>query len=45
VRGGRGGAARERNRYGHIGAFDQTFRQPSRFRRAAENEDASHVVR
>jgi len=45
VSGGRGGAARARDRYGHIGAFDETFRQPSRFRRAAENEDASHVVR
>jgi len=45
VSGRRRGAARERNRYGHIGAFGETFRQPSRFRRAAENEDASHVVR
>jgi hypothetical protein len=45
VRGGRRGAARKRNRYGHIGAFGQTFRQASCFRRAAENEDASHVVR
>ena len=45
VSGRRPGAARERNRYGHIGAFDETFRQPSRFRRAAQNEDVSHVVR
>jgi len=45
VRGRHRGAARERNRYGHVGAFDQAFRQPSRFRRAPENEDASHVVR
>jgi len=45
VRGGRRGAARERDRYGHIDAFGKTFRQASRFRRAAENEDASHVVR
>ena len=45
VRGWRRGAAGERNRYGHIDAFGKTFRQASRFRRATENEDASHVVR
>jgi len=41
--GGRCGAPGERDRYGEIGASGETFRQPSRFRRAAENEDASHV--
>jgi hypothetical protein len=45
VRGGRRGAAGERNRYGHIDAFGKACRQASRFRRATENEDASHVVR
>ena len=43
LRGGRRGATGERDRYGEIGASGETFRQPSRFRRAAENEDASHV--
>jgi hypothetical protein len=44
LRGGRCGAPGERDRYGEIDASDETFRQPSRFRSAAENEDASHVV-
>ena len=45
MRGGCRGAAGERDRYRHIVAFGQTLRQAPRLRRAAENEDASHVVR
>ncbi len=45
VRGRRRGAARERDRYGHIDAFGESLREASRFCRATENEDASHVVR
>jgi hypothetical protein len=44
LRGGRRGAARERDRYGHVRAFAETLRQASRLRGAAENEDAPHVV-
>jgi len=44
LRGGHCGASGERDDYGEIDASDETFRQPPRFRRAAENEDASHVV-
>lgn len=40
----RRGAARERDRYGHIGAFGETLRQTSRFRGPAENEDAPHAA-
>ena len=43
LRGGRCGAPGERDRHGEIGASGETFRQVSGFRRAAENEDASHV--
>jgi hypothetical protein len=43
--GRRPGAPRERDRYGHVRAFAETLRQPSRLRGAAENEDAPHVVR
>ena len=39
LRGGRRGAARQRQRHGKLGAPGQPFRQPARFRRAAENED------
>jgi len=45
VSGGRSGAARERHRCGHIAAFAETLRQPSRFGGAAQNEDAPHVAR
>ena len=45
VSGGRPGAACERHRCGHIAAFAETLRQPSRFRGAAQNEDAPHVGR
>lgn len=44
LRSGRRGAARERDRYGHVHAFAETLRQASRLRGAAENEDAPHVV-
>lgn len=44
LRGGRRGAARERDRYGHVRAFAETLRQASRLCGAAENEDAPHVV-
>ena len=40
----RRGAARERDRDGEVGAFGKPLRQPPRLRRAAENEDASHVA-
>jgi len=43
LRGGRRGTPGERDRYGEIGTSGETFREPSRFRSAAEDEDASHV--
>jgi len=44
LRGGRRGAPGERDRYVEIDASGETLRQTPRFRSAAENEDASHVV-
>jgi hypothetical protein len=44
LRGRRRGAARKRDRYGHVRAFAETLRQASRLRGAAEYEDAPHVV-
>ena len=44
LRGGICGAARQRQHHGEIAAFGQAFRQPPRFRGAAENKDASHVA-
>jgi len=44
LRGRRRGAPGERDGYGKIGASGETLRQAPRFRSAAENEDASHVV-
>jgi len=44
LRGGRRGAPGERDGYGEIDASGETLRQAPRFRSAAENEDASHVV-
>jgi hypothetical protein len=45
LRGRRGGAPRERDRYGHVRACAEALRQPSRLRGTAENKDALHVVR
>jgi hypothetical protein len=40
-----GGTAGERERYRHVGAAAQAFREPARFKRTAEDEDAMHGVR
>ena len=43
LRGGRGGAAGERQRHGEVGAAGEASGQLPRFRGAAENEDACHA--